>query len=385
MIPYGCQDIGDEEIAAVVAVLRSDWLTQGPTIERFERAIADYCGVKHAVAVCNGTAALHLSCLAIGLGTGDTLWTSPNTFVASANCARYCGADVDFVDIDARTYNMDVAALEQKLERASKAGKLPAVIVPVHFGGQPCQMAEIRALANCYSVRVIEDASHAVGAEYRGVKIGSCNHSDMAVFSFHPVKIMTTGEGGLIVTNDDELYRKLSLLRTHGITRDPQQMTSKPEGGWVYEQIELGYNYRITDIQAAIGIAQFNRLDYFLSRRRELVARYDHALTDLPLTRPWHDPDGRSSHHLYPIRLNLDQIGKTRQEIYDNMRRAGIGVQVHYIPVHLQPYYRKLGFHPGQFREAERYYKETLTLPLHSRLSDVDQNRVVEALRMAIA
>jgi UDP-4-amino-4,6-dideoxy-N-acetyl-beta-L-altrosamine transaminase len=378
MIPYGRQDIGEDDIAAVTAVLRSDWLTQGPTIERFERAMADYCGAKYAVAVSNGTAALHLACLALDLKPGDTLWTSPNTFVASANCARYCGADVDFIDIDARTYNMDAAALEAKLKRASDEKKLPAAIVPVHFSGQPCAMAEIGALTKRYGVKVIEDASHAVGADYRNTKIGACEHSDMAVFSFHAVKIMTTGEGGMIMTNDDELYRRLALLRSHGITRDTAQMTAEPGGGWYYQQIELGFNYRLTDIQAALGLAQLGRIETFLARRRELAQRYDELLTGLPLTTPWQHPDGRSSYHLYVVKLD------PRREVYDELRRAGIGVQVHYIPVHLQPYYRRLGFELGQFPEAERYYRAALSLPIHNRLTDADQDTVIDALRKAL-
>jgi UDP-4-amino-4,6-dideoxy-N-acetyl-beta-L-altrosamine transaminase len=384
MIPYGRQDIGEAEIAAVADVLRSDWLTQGPTIERFERAMADYCGARYAVAVSNGTAALHLACLALDMKAGDRLWTSPNTFVASANCARYCGADVDFVDIDARTYNMDVATLQQKLEVAEANRSLPTAIVPVHFAGQPCEMAPIRALANRYGVNVIEDASHAVGADYRGTKIGACEHSDMAVFSFHPVKIMTTAEGGMIMTNDDELYRRLSMLRTHGITRDPKFMTAPPEGGWAYEQTELGYNYRITDLQAALGLVQLGRLDEFLARRRELARRYDEELADLPLTRPWQHPEGNSSYHLYPIKLHLKTIGKSRREVYDALRAAGIGVQVHYIPVPAQPYYRQLGFQPGQFPESERYYEAALSLPLFTQLTDHEQTKVIDELRRAI-
>ena len=385
MIPYGRQDIGEDEIAAVAAVLRSDWLTQGPTIARFEQAMAEYCGAKYAVAVCNGTAALHLACLALGLDTRDMLWTSPNTFAASANCARYCGASVDFVDIDPRTYNMDVRSLAQKLEHAAAAGSLPRVIVPVHFAGQPCDMAEVGTLAARYGVKVIEDASHAVGAEYRRERIGNCRHSDMAVFSFHPVKLMTTAEGGMILTNDETLFRKLERLRTHGITRDPEQMVSLSEGGWYYQQIDLGYNYRITDLQAALGLVQLGRLDGFLARRRALAVRYDRLLADLPLRRPWQHPDGRSSYHLYPVYFDAERVGVTRRHIYDRLREAGIGVQVHYIPVYLQPYYRRLGFREEQFPEAERYYRGALSLPIYSSLSDVQQDEVVEALRGVLA
>ncbi len=380
MIPYGRQDIGDAEVAAVTDALRSDWLTQGPAIERLERAVADYCGARYAVAVSNGTAALHIACLALEMRPGDILWTSPNSFVASANCARYCGADVDFVDIDPRTYNMDPAALAAKLALADKVGKLPKVIVPVHFSGQPCDMAAISALAARYGVKVIEDASHAIGAEYRGVKIGAGVHSDMTVFSFHPVKIMTTAEGGMVTTNDPELYRRLAMLRTHGITRDPAYMASEPEGGWYYEQTELGYNYRITDIQAALGLVQLSRIEPFLARRRQIAQRYDVALAGLPLTLPWQHPDNLSAYHLYVIKLD-PAAGKTRRQAYDELRAAGIGVQVHYIPIHLQPYYRKLGFSRGQFPEAEAYYQSALSLPVFSLLTDADQDKVIDALR----
>lgn len=384
MIPYGRQDIGDAEVAAVAQVLRSDWLTQGPAIEELERAMADYCGARYAVAVCNGTASLHIACMALALKPGDVVWTSPNSFVASANCARYCGADVDFVDIDPHTYNMDPAALARKLEQADKAGKLPKAIIPVHFSGQPCDMAAIGALAKRYGVKVIEDAAHAIGADYRDVKIGAGAHSDMTSFSFHPVKIMTTAEGGMVMTNDEELYRRLAMLRTHGITRDPDWMTGESEGGWYYEQIELGYNYRITDIQAALGLVQLSRIEPFLARRRELAQRYDAALADLPLTLPWQHPDGRSAYHLYVIKVNSAACGKTRRQVYDELRAAGIGVQVHYIPIHTQPYYRQLGFAPGQFPQAEAYYADALSLPIFTRLTDAEQDKVIDALRRVV-
>jgi UDP-4-amino-4,6-dideoxy-N-acetyl-beta-L-altrosamine transaminase len=381
MIPYGRQDIGDAEVAAVIEVLRSDWLTQGPTIDRFERGVADYCGAQHAVAVSNATAALHVACMAVGLKAGDLLWTSPNSFVASSNCGLYCGADIDFVDIDPRTYNMDPTALARKLEAAEKAGRLPKVVIPVHFSGQPCDMAAIGALAKRYKFFVIEDASHAVGAEYRGGKIGSCAHSDMAVFSFHPVKIMTTAEGGIVLTNNAELHRRAAMLRTHGITRDPAHMRGASEGGWYYEQIELGYNYRLTDIQAALGLVQLSRLDEFLARRRHLAKRYDTALADLPLTCPWQAPEGLSSWHLYVIKVDEAAGGKSRRQVYDELRAAGIGVQVHYIPIHLQPYYRALGFSAGQFPYAEAYYATALSLPIFLGLTDSNQDKVIGALR----
>ena len=372
MIPYGRQDVDAADIAAVIEVLQSDWLTTGPTIERFEQAAALRCGAAHAVAVFNGTVALHLACRALGLGPGDTLWTSPNTFVASANCALYCGASVDFVDMDPKTYNMSISALEEKL---SSTKKIPKIVVPVHFAGQPCDMRAIGALAKKYGFAVIEDASHAVGASYLGEPVGNCRHSDITVFSFHPVKIVTTGEGGMALTNHQELARQLRLLRTHGIDREK----SKTEGGWYYEQVALGYNYRITDIQAALGESQLKRLEAFLARRRDLAARYDRLLADLPLTRPWQHPDGVSAWHLYVVQV------ENRKKVYDALRAAGIGVHVHYIPVHLHPHYRKMGFKPGDFPQAEAYYERALTLPLFPRMSDLDQDLVVEAVRKAVA
>ena len=384
MIPYGCQDIDEEDIAAVVEVLKSDWLTQGPSIDAFERKMADYIGVRYAVAVCNATAALHLACRVLGLGPGKTMWTSPNTFVASANCARYCGAGVDFVDIDRRTYNMSVDALAKKLHRAKKDGKLPHVVVAVHFAGQPCEMAEIAGLAKDYGFAVIEDAAHAIGSTYKNEKTGNCRYSDITVFSFHPVKILTTGEGGMLLSNRDDLHERLTLLRTHGITRLPRQMTGKSEGGWYYEQIDLGFNYRMTDIQAALGTSQLDRIEQFLTRRREIAGRYDTLLAGLPLTLPWQHPDTLSSYHLYPIQLQLDRAGTTRRAVFDHLRNAGIGVNVHYIPVHWQPYYRDMGFRVGDFPEAERYYAAAISLPIHYRLTHADQERVVAALRAAL-
>lgn len=379
MIPYGRQSISEEDIAAVVDVLRSDWLTQGPAITRFEEAVAGYCGVKHGVAVSNATAGLHLACLALGLGPGDLLWTSPITFVASANCGRYCGADVDFVDIDPRTYNISVTALREKLERAER---LPKVVVAVHFSGQSCEMAEIQALSRQYGFHVIEDAAHAIGAQYRDTQVGSCRYSDITVFSFHPVKVITTGEGGMVMTNSDELRQRLVELRSHGISRDPQRMRGGSEGGWYYQQLDLGYNFRMTDLQAALGWSQLQRLDEFVARRRELAQRYDAALAALPLTRPWQHSDSSSAWHLYVIRLDPPQ---SRRQLYDKFIQAGIHVNVHYIPVHLQPYYRDLGFNPGDFPEAERYYSETLTLPLFPALSDSDQQQVIDVLHEALS
>ncbi|MBZ0104045.1 MAG: UDP-4-amino-4,6-dideoxy-N-acetyl-beta-L-altrosamine transaminase [Sulfuricella denitrificans] len=384
MIPYGRQDIAAADIAAVVETLQSDWLTQGPAIERFEQAVADYCGTKYAIAVCNATAALHLAGLVAGLGQGDALWTSPNTFVASANCALYCGATVDFVDIDPATYNLSASALEQKLKSAEHEGKLPKIVVPVHFAGQSCDMEAIAALSRRYGFSVIEDAAHAIGASYRKRPIGSCEFSDMAVFSFHPVKIITTGEGGMILTNREDHYEKLKRLRSHGITRDARFMQGDIHGPWYYQQIELGYNYRMTDIQAALGASQMTRLDEFVQRRHELAARYQTLLQDLPLTLPWQHPDTRSSFHLYVIRLQLNKTAKNHRQIFEELRNAGIGVNLHYIPVHLQPYYRQFGFQAGDFPESEKYYGEAISLPLYPGLGEADQDKVASALKNSL-
>lgn len=381
MIYYGRQDINEADIQAVESVLRSDFLTQGPAIERFERRVADYCGAKYAVAVCNATAALHIACLAAGLGKGDVLWTSPITFVASANCALYCGGDVDFVDIDAKTYNMSADLLEEELRMAKTEGKLPKMVIPVHLAGQSCDMRRIRALADEYGFAVTEDASHAVGAEYLDTKVGSCAFSDMTVFSFHPVKIVTTGEGGMVLTNDAALYEKLRLYRSHGITRDPRYMTHESDGPWYYQQIALGFNYRMTDMQAALGCSQMDRLDEFVARRRALAARYDTLLQGLPVVTPYVMTEAHPSWHIYIIRINHEQIGKTKQQVFEEMKKRGIALNLHYIPVHRQPYYEKLGFHRGDFIQSEKYYEEAFTLPLFYELTDEQQNYIVESLR----
>ena len=381
MIYYGRQDINEADIQAVESVLRSDFLTQGPAIERFERRVADYCGAKYAVAVCNATAALHIACLAAGMGKGDVLWTSPITFVASANCALYCGGDVDFVDIDAKTYNMSADLLEEKLRMAKTEGKLPKMVIPVHLAGQSCDMRRIRALADEYGFAITEDASHAVGAEYLDTKVGSCAFSDMTVFSFHPVKIVTTGEGGMVLTNDAALYEKLRLYRSHGITRDPRYMTHESDGPWYYQQIALGFNYRMTDMQAALGCSQMDRLDEFVARRRALAARYDTLLQGLPVVTPYVMTEAHPSWHIYIIRINHEQIGKTKQQVFEEMKKRGIALNLHYIPVHRQPYYEKLGFHRGDFIQSEKYYEEAFTLPLFYELTDEQQNYIVESLR----
>lgn len=383
-IPYGRQWINEEDIQAVINVLKSDWLTQGPFIDQFERAVAEYCDAKYAVAVSSGTAALHIACIGTGLNKNDILWTSPNTFVASANCGIYCGASVDFVDIDPLTYNMSVYELETKLEKAEKAGKLPKIVIPVHFAGQSCEMDQIHALAKKYNFTVIEDACHAIGGSYKNMKIGSCKFSDMTVFSFHPVKNITTGEGGMILTNRDDLYQKLILLRSHGITRKEEFMEGESHGPWYYQQIELGYNYRMTDIQAALGISQLRRLDDFVARRNYLAKRYDELLKDLPVTLPWLHPDSYPAYHLYVVRLKLNEIKKTHRQVFEELRAAGIGVNLHYIPVHQQPFYRKLGFCKGQFPEAERYYNEAISLPLYPSMMREDQEFVIDTARAVL-
>jgi UDP-4-amino-4,6-dideoxy-N-acetyl-beta-L-altrosamine transaminase len=377
VIPYGRQSISEEDIRAVVEVLRSEFLTQGPVVARFEKSVADYCNAPHAVAVNSGTSALHIACQALGLGPGDSLWTSPNTFVASANCARYCGADVDFVDIDPDTYNISVEALARKLERAAAAGKLPKVLVPVHFSGQSCEMREIWALSGRYGFRILEDASHALGAEYDGAKVGACAYSHAAVLSFHPVKHITTGEGGMVLTRDPGLAEALRQLRSHGITRDEELMRGPSEGAWYYQQLQLGYNFRMTDLQAALGASQMQRLDAFLARRRQLAKRYDAVFAGLAVKVPARSPSGNPAWHLYVVQV------ENRKRVFDALRRSGIGVNVHYIPVHYQPYYQALGFKRGDFPQAERYYEHAISLPMYSDLSDADQERVVSALRQA--
>lgn len=384
MIPYGRQNVDQGDIDAVVEVLRSDWLTQGPTLERFEHAVAERCGAGHGIAVCNATAGLHLACLAAGLGVGDWLWTSPNSFVASANCARYCGAQVDFVDIDPHTWNLDVDALARKLEQAREAGRLPKVVVAVAFSGQSCDMAGIRRLAREYDFVVIEDAAHALGARYAGEPVGSGGYADLTVFSFHPVKIVTSGEGGMILCNRPELAERLRSLRSHGITRDPARMTEPVHGGWYYQQTELGFNYRMCDIQAALGLSQLRRLDDFLDRRRALAARYQRLLADLPLQLPVAQAQAESAWHLYVVRLHPGLEARHRR-VFEALREAGIGVNLHYIPIHLQPYYRELGFAEGDFPEAERYYRQAITLPLYPDLTDPQQDHVVDTLRQVLS
>jgi UDP-4-amino-4,6-dideoxy-N-acetyl-beta-L-altrosamine transaminase len=384
-IPYGRQEITQADVDAVVGVLKSDYLTQGPMVPRFEEAVATYCGAGHALAVNSATSALHIACLALGLGPGDRLWTTPITFVASANCGLYCGAQVDFVDIDPRTYNMCPQALERKLIEAERAGSLPKIVVPVHLCGQPCAMQAIHSLAQRFGFKIIEDASHAIGGKYRGEPIGNCRYSDITVFSFHPVKIITSAEGGMTLTNDAKLAERMGLLRSHGITRDPALMTKEPDGPWYYQQVALGFNYRMTDLQAALGGSQMARLDDYVARRHHLAKRYDQLLSELPVITPWQHPNSYSGLHLYVIRLKLDKIARSHREVFEALRGQGVGVNLHYIPVHTQPYYQGMGFSPGQFPEAERYYAEAISLPMFPTMSEAQQDRVINAVAGAVS
>lgn len=384
MIPYGRQDITQSDIDAVVAVLHSVHLTQGPAVPRFEQAVLAHCGAQHAVAVNSATSALHIACLALGLGPGDWLWTTPNTFVASANCGLYCGAQVDFVDIDPRSYNLCPVALEQKLIAAQKTGRLPKIVVPVHHSGQPCAMQAIQALALRFGFKIIEDASHAIGGKYKGEPVGNCRYSDITIFSFHPVKIITSAEGGMALTNDDKLAERMGLLRSHGITRTPNLMTKPMDGPWYYQQVALGFNYRMTDLQGALGASQMTRLEQYVARRHELAQRYDALLQDLPVTTPWQDPDGYSGLHLYVIRLQLDKMQRTHLQVFDALRAKEIMVNLHYIPVHTQPFYLGMGFKEGDYPEAECYYKEAISIPMYPAMTEAQQDTVINALKEAL-
>ena len=393
VIPYGRQDITQADIDAVVEVLRSDFLTQGPAVPAFERAVSVRVGATYAIAVNSATSALHIACLALGLGQGDRLWTVPNTFVASANCGRYCGAELDFVDIDPLTWNLSLPLLRDKLVRARLAGSLPKVLVPVHFAGQPTEEEAIWALAQEYGFKVLEDASHAIGASRNGEAVGSCRWSDITVFSFHPVKIITSGEGGMALTNNEELAARMAMLRSHGITRDlarlqgnvgdvdSDPMSKDYPAPWYYEQQMLGYNYRMTDMQAALGVSQLERLERYVARRNALARRYDHALKGLPLQLPTVQPENRSAFHLYVVRLKRNAGAKTHRQVFEELRRRGVGVNLHYMPVHLQPYYRELGFAPGQYPQAEAHGQSAITLPLYPTLTDQQQDQVARVLQ----
>jgi len=382
MIPYGRQDIQQSDLDAVLEVLQSDFLTQGPMVPRFEEAVTQACGAAYGVAANSATSALHIACLALGLNDGDWLWTSPVTFVASANCGLYCGAQVDFVDIDPDTYNMCPRALAKKLAKAKVEGRLPKVIVPVHLCGLPCDMAAIQAVSSEYGVRIIEDASHAIGGRYRDQAIGACEFSDITIFSFHPVKIVTTAEGGMATTNDPILAQKMRLFRSHGVTRDPSLMQGESDGPWYYQQVTLGLNYRLTDMQAALGSSQVARLHEYVARRHQIADRYDALLSNLPLTTPVRHSESYSGLHLYVVQLDDPS---RRRAVFEGMRAAGIGVNVHYIPVHLQPYYAEMGFAKGDFPNAEAYYAATISLPMFPLLSEEDQDTVVAVLKMELA
>jgi UDP-4-amino-4,6-dideoxy-N-acetyl-beta-L-altrosamine transaminase len=384
MIPYGRQDISKADIQAVLDVLKSDFLTQGPVVPAFEQAIAAHCNVKYAVAVNSATSALHIACLALGVGEGDIVWTSPITFVASSNCALYCGANVDFVDIDPQTYNMSVESLKLKLEKAEKSGTLPKVVIPVHLAGQSCEMKQIHSLSKKYGFRIIEDASHAIGGRYLDGPVGNCKFSDITVFSFHPVKIITTGEGGMAVTNDMELSISLSRLRSHGIVRHSAEMTHAPDGPWYYQQIELGFNYRMTDIQAALGLSQMSRLNEFVSKRHEIAKRYNELLAEPWVKTPWQHPDTYSGLHLYIIRIQQKNKIISHIQMFERLRNEGILVNLHYIPVYRHPYYQKLGFKVSDFPEAEAYYSEAISLPMYATLTNDQQDTVVNTINKPI-
>lgn len=385
IIPYGRQDISQADIDAVVAVLRLDFLTQGPVVPAFEKTVTDYCGVQHAVAVNSATSALHIACLALDVGKGDIVWTTPTTFVASANCALYCGATVDFVDIDPHTYNLSVERLAEKLALAEKSASCPKVVIPVHLCGQPCDMTGIHALSQQYGFKIIEDASHAIGGKYKDEPIGDCRYSDITVFSFHPVKIITTGEGGMALTNSPALAERMVRYRSHGITSDASKMQPRPADEiWNYQQISLGFNYRMTDIQAALGVSQITRLDEFVNKRRGIAKRYDDALAGLPLQTPWQHPDSHSSYHLYPIRLKLGKDKQTQRQVYDALYAAGILVNLHYIPIYRQPYYEPMGFKTKYCPNAEQYYKEAISIPMYPTMSEAQQDKVVSCLHEAL-
>tara|TARA_B110001469_G_scaffold55980_1_gene53932 strand:- start:1508 stop:2665 length:1158 start_codon:yes stop_codon:yes gene_type:complete len=384
VISYGKQSINQSDIDSVVNVLKSDFLTQGPQIPLFEKTVSDYCGSRYGVAVNSATSALHIACLALGLEKGDYLWTSPNTFVASANCGLYCGAQIDFVDIDLKTYNISIEELEKKLIQAKKVNKLPKIIIPVHFSGQSCDMRKIHLLSQKYGFNIIEDASHAIGGKYLDKPIGGCQYSDITVFSFHPVKIITTAEGGLATTNDKELLARMQLYRSHGVTRDPELMTKDIEGSWYYQQVDLGFNYRMTDLQAALGISQMVRLDEFVSTRHKVRERYDLLLNGSRMIKPYQDKNSYSALHLYPIQIHFDDVGKSRLQVFNELRLNNIGVNVHYIPVHTQPFFCQFGFRLGDFPNTEAYYNKAISIPIHSDMSVNQQDLVINTLNKII-
>ncbi len=384
MIPYGKQDINKTDIDAVINTLQSNFLTQGPQVPLFERMVSNYCDAQYGVAVNSATSALHIACLALELGVGDHLWTSTNTFVSSANCGLYCGAMVDFVDIDQQTYNLSVNKLEEKLIQAKQDNKLPKIVIPVHFAGQSCDMKKIYSLSLKYGFKIIEDASHAIGGKYLDHPIGGCQYSDITVFSFHPVKIITTAEGGLATTNDKKLSDRMQLFRSHGVTRDPKLMRKETEGDWYYQQVELGFNYRMTELQAALGVSQIKRLDEFVALRHKCQKRYDKLLKNLPIITPYQDLGGYSALHLYPIQIQTGKVKRTRKEIFETLRKNNIGVNVHYIPVHTQPYYENMGFKKGDYPNAESYYKGAISIPIFQGLTIEMQDKVVNVLKQVL-
>lgn len=381
MIPYGKQDINQADISSVIDVLQSNFLTQGPQVPLFEKTLVDYCGADYGVAVNSATSALHIACLSLGLGEGDWLWTSPNSFVASANCGLYCDAKIAFVDIDMQTYNLSVTELEKKLIQAKQEDRLPKVLIPVHFAGQSCNMRKIHSLSQEYGFKIIEDASHAIGGKYLEKPIGGCQYSDITVFSFHPVKIITTAEGGLATTNSKELAEKMRLFRSHGISRDKSLMTRDPDGAWYYQQVGLGFNYRMTEMQAALGISQMHRLDEFVAKRHILQERYDLLLSGLPIIGPYQDRDSYSALHLYPIQIDLNKVRKNREQIFNLLRENDVGVNVHYIPIHTQPYYLQFGFSKGDFPNSEAYYSRSISIPLFPAMTIEEQDKIVAMLR----
>ena len=385
-INYARQDVNEADIESVISVLRSDWLTQGPVVPNFEASISKYCSVSHAVAVNSATSALHIACLALEVGKGDYVWTTSMTFVASSNCALYCGAKVDFVDIDPCTNNLSVDSLKEKLVEAKKIGKLPKVLIPVHLNGQSCDMSGIHLLSKKYNFKVIEDASHAIGGEYKGKKIGNCRYSDITVFSFHPVKIITTAEGGMAVTNDLSLNKKLRLFRSHGISNSPEDMKPRPsEEIWNYQQIVLGFNYRMTELQAALGLSQMQRLDEFILKRHSIAERYDNELINLPLLTPFQHEDSYSAYHLYPVQIRHDETRISQLELYNRMQAYGINTNLHYIPVYRQPYYEALGFKEGYCPNAEKYHRTVLSIPMYPALTDLQQTTVIRAMKEALS
>ena len=385
MIPYSRQDVSQEDIDAVIEVLKSDYLTQGPMVSEFETAVSNYCGAKFSVAANSATSALHIACLALGVGKGDIVWTSPITFVASANCALHCGASIDFVDIDSKTYNMSINCLVEKLEQAQKIGRLPKVIIPVHLSGQSCEMNSIYELSQKYGFKIIEDASHAIGARYKNEPVGNCHYSDITIFSFHPVKIITTGEGGMATTNNANLAKSMKRFRSHGITSEAEDMLQRNENEiWNYQQIELGFNYRMTDIHAALGLQQMKRLDEFIRSRQSIAKHYDDLFVDLPILSPWQHPDSQSSFHLYLIRLKLQELNKTQKQIYQELINLNIQANLHYIPVYRQPYFEKMGFASSYCPEAENYYSDVLSIPMYPGLLKTQQEYIVNSLKSVI-